>query len=191
MRIEFFVKGTPKPAGSKRGFYNPKLKRVMMVDMSGQPGTDWRHDVKCAASDAFKGKPLEGALSLTVAFWMARPKGHFKKSGGLTSGAPLVPTVKPDCTKLLRGLEDALTGITWKDDAQIVIQVVSKHYCDSYVTVPGAQVTIETISATIENTQGIPETGIPVSGIGPNGNQKQNTPPRIEAACGAGLFDDK
>jgi Holliday junction resolvase RusA-like endonuclease len=39
-----------------------------------------------------------------------------------------LPVVMPDATKLLRGLEDALTGVVWHDDAQIVSQHVEKRY---------------------------------------------------------------
>jgi len=50
--------------------------------------------------------------------------------------APPYPDKKPDCTKLLRALEDSLTGIIWKDDCQIVEQHVSKVYSPN----PGAKV---------------------------------------------------
>ncbi len=36
--------------------------------------------------------------------------------------------MKPDATKLVRALEDALTRIVWKDDAQVVTQVVHKRF---------------------------------------------------------------
>lgn len=45
--------------------------------------------------------------------------------------APHYPAVKPDATKLVRAVEDALTGICWRDDAQIVNQDVRKRYADT------------------------------------------------------------
>jgi Holliday junction resolvase RusA-like endonuclease len=44
------------------------------------------------------------------------------------------PTVKPDLTKLLRAVEDALTGVVWRDDSQIIHQVVNKEYADVDMT---------------------------------------------------------
>ena len=36
--------------------------------------------------------------------------------------------VKPDLSKLIRSTEDALTGVIFNDDAQIIQLVASKHY---------------------------------------------------------------
>jgi Holliday junction resolvase RusA-like endonuclease len=62
-----------------------------------------------------------------------RPKGHYKggKYGtALKANAPPFPTVRPDATKLIRPAEDALKGILWRDDSQIVTQAATKRYGD-------------------------------------------------------------
>lgn len=130
MRIEFFVHGTPKPAGSKRGFVNPKTGKAILVDASGQKGKDWRHDCKMAAVDAMNGKQrFIGPVKLTVNFCMPRPKAHYKgKTASLKTNAPRWHTKTPDSTKLLRGLEDSLKGIVWDDDSQVAVQYVLKQY---------------------------------------------------------------
>jgi Holliday junction resolvase RusA-like endonuclease len=64
-------------------------------------------------------------------FIMPRPKGHYrsgKHAGEVKDGAPPYPAVKPDAGKLARGTEDALTGIVWRDDSQIVTEVLTKRY---------------------------------------------------------------
>lgn len=66
---------------------------------------------------------------MIVEFFLPRPKGHFGVHG-VKRSAPKYPTVRPDATKLMRPLEDALTGIVWKDDSRIVEQVVRKSYGD-------------------------------------------------------------
>jgi len=70
---------------------------------------------------------LGGALEVSVIFTVPRPKGHFG-ARGLKPSAPAYPTVRPDVTKLLRAVEDACTGIVWRDDAQIVAQHAIKRY---------------------------------------------------------------
>ena len=50
------------------------------------------------------------------------------------------PTVKPDIDKLVRAINDALTGILFIDDCQVISMAMSKEYCDerragAYVTV--------------------------------------------------------
>lgn len=141
-RVSFFVAGIPATAGSKRGFYNAKLKRVIMVDDCGR-SKDWRGDVIRAAQEAWGGRPLmTGPVMLYVDFYRVRPASHFgtgRNALKIRENAPSHPVTKPDATKLLRALEDALTGVLWKDDAQIVEQVVHKEYNDR----PGAEVTVE------------------------------------------------
>jgi len=74
---------------------------------------------------------LDGPLELHVIFYAPRPKGHYgsgRNSGVLKHHAPAYPIVKPDVTKLLRAVEDAITGICWRDDAQVVVQHAEKRY---------------------------------------------------------------
>jgi Holliday junction resolvase RusA-like endonuclease len=65
--------------------------------------------------------------------------GSGKNAEKLKPTAPKFHTVKPDATKLLRSTEDALTGILWRDDAQIARQTVEKSYGER----AGAWITVE------------------------------------------------
>lgn len=139
--ITFFVPGIAKPAGSKRAFYIPKLKRAVITDACAK-SRDWKGDVKHAAHRAmFEMSPLTGPVSLTVEFRMPRPKSHYgtgKNASQLKPNAPTWHTSKPDATKLLRCIEDAMTGIVWTDDAIIARQKVFKVYGSQI----GARVTV-------------------------------------------------
>ncbi len=124
----FTVFGKQEPGGSKKGKYNPKSGRVVIRD-DNDSAAGWKLQVGMVAGVLMRGRdPYEGPLSLHVRFFRERPKSH---SGprGVRPSAPRYPVTKPDATKLLRPLEDALTGIIWKDDAQIVTQHVEKRYC--------------------------------------------------------------
>jgi Holliday junction resolvase RusA-like endonuclease len=44
----------------------------------------------------------------------------------LKGSAPEWPVARPDALKLARAAEDALTGIVWADDAQIVVERLGK-----------------------------------------------------------------
>lgn len=139
--ISFFVPGIPKPAGSKRGFYIEKIKRVIITD-ANKNSKDWKTDVKHEAQAAYKGPLLECPISVVFRFSMLRPKSHFrtgKNAHLLRDGAPAFPSTKPDALKLARGVEDALTGIIWKDDCQIVSEKLYKRYGDK----PGVSIQIE------------------------------------------------
>jgi Holliday junction resolvase RusA-like endonuclease len=135
-KIVFQVHGIPAPGGSKRGFYSPKLGRVLLVEACKRT-SPWRALVSDAAAQAHPGPPLDGPLRLEVEFILPRPKNHTGKRG-LKDWAPTHHTSAPDATKLLRSTEDALKGIAWRDDAQVAEQFVSKRYGDR----PGAAVRI-------------------------------------------------
>ena len=142
--ISFFVEGKAQPAGSKRGFAMKKggayTGRVIITD-DNPKSKGWKETVKDAAKKVAPKVPLTCPIKLRVCFYVARPMGHFgtgKNAAILKPSAPQFPVVKPDTTKLLRGLEDACTSLIWRDDAQIVSQHVYKRYGDR----PGAQVEV-------------------------------------------------
>ena len=140
--ISFFVAGLPKPAGSKRGFYIPKLKRVIITDANPN-SKDWKFDVKHAAQEAYIGVPLTVPLAVEFTFFMPRPKGHFRTGRNadvLRPSAPAFPCGKPDVLKLARGVEDAMTAIIYQDDSQIVSERLFKRYAEG---TPGVQVEIK------------------------------------------------
>ena len=129
--VGFFVPGIPRPGGSKRAFFNKRSGKAMVVE-TGKYTKDWRNTIAIVAHTAFKGRSLlTGPLELTVMFYMPRPACHYgtgKNKDVLKEGAPSYHTSAPDTTKLLRALEDALTGVIWRDDAQIAVQYGHKLY---------------------------------------------------------------
>lgn len=139
--IEFFVDGKPAPGGSKNAFRNKYTGKIMIVDAGGKGNKDWKKAVAYAAKQAYQGEPLECAVMITVIFSIERPKTHFKKSGGLVKGAPEHAIFKPDVLKLMRSTEDALTGIVWKDDSQVIHQSLEKHWGER----GGASIRVEAV----------------------------------------------
>jgi DNA (cytosine-5)-methyltransferase 1 len=131
--VSFKVFGIPQPAGSKRGFRNPKTGGVIITDANSK-AKPWQAEVRNAAAAAMStpadmlGPLLDGPLLLELTFWMPRPKGHFGAKGNVKPKSPRFPTVKPDVLKLARAVEDALTGIVYRDDSQIVSETLQKAY---------------------------------------------------------------
>ncbi len=132
MRVRFTVPGTPAPGGSKKAMITPGTGRIFLRD-AGKNNAGWRQRVSIFASQAMAGrKPLQGPLELKMTFWLARPKSHYGTGKNATTLKPWAveswPTGPPDTTKLVRAAEDALKGIVWIDDAQVVIQAAEKRY---------------------------------------------------------------
>lgn len=138
MRIQFTVHGLAQSAGSKRAFAYKKADGsgklgVRVADMNPK-AAEWKNLVRDKAAEAMAGVPLlDGPLCLEVIFFRPRPKGHYgsgRNAQMLKAGAARQPTTAPDTTKLVRCLEDALTGVVWRDDSQVVIQHAEKWYGD-------------------------------------------------------------
>lgn len=144
--ITFFVPGTPAPGGSKKGFYIKSINRVVMAPASDKT-RPWMNTVSHFARMNYQGPLIEGPVRLEMTFKAMRTKGHYgtgKKAGILKQNAPTFVTVRPDLTKLERSTEDALTGILWRDDGQVVQKATSKIYTDRD---PGVLIKVTEINA--------------------------------------------
>jgi Holliday junction resolvase RusA-like endonuclease len=133
--LRFSVRGIAKTAGSKKFVglikHGPRAGRAILTDDSGEKGRLWRASVQQAAVEVFKGELIESAVRVRCDFYFIRPRSHYgsgRNEGVLRSSAPAHHLVKPDGTKLWRAVEDALTGIIWRDDSIVVSQLVNKHY---------------------------------------------------------------
>jgi len=129
--IRFTVFGKAEPAGSKRAFSRPGMRFPVVVDANPK-AKGWKSQVAVEAGKAMAGKRLlTGAVALQIVVFRPRPKGHYgtgKNAGVLKHSSPDYPDTKPDLTKLVRGTEDALRGIVWRDDAQVCRQQTGKLY---------------------------------------------------------------
>ena len=142
--IEFVVFGEPKPQGSKRAVPIRRKGGAIVMGKHGpmtrviddNPQTKaWRQEVAQVASQAYAGPLLTGPVALTLLFHRPRPKSHFgtgRNAGRLKASAPEHPTTRPDTLKLARAVEDALTGVIWRDDSQVVRQSLEKRYGERF-----------------------------------------------------------
>lgn len=143
--IEFTVYGQAQPAGSKRAmpiYRNGPNGRQLVTRPNGSPviavtddnpkSRDWKQQVAHAASAAYRGPLLTGPIRFALHVVRPRPKGHFTAKGSLnkTGSETPFPITKPDVLKLARGVEDAISGIIWNDDAQIVDEHLTKAWGD-------------------------------------------------------------
>ena len=135
-KIRFFVPGKPATAGSKRAFINRKTGRPIITDACKR-SREWKDTVATFAIAAMQtdgGREMFArGVPLAVSFYFAflRPKSHFgtgRNANKLKPSAPRLLAIRPDALKLARAVEDALTGILWHDDAQIVREHLSKDY---------------------------------------------------------------
>lgn len=146
--ITFEVLGKPATQGSVRsvpirkkggGFVEKDGRPVLRpIHQNADKLNTWRQDVAVAARAVYDGDLLDGPLELTVTFRQPRPKGHYgtgRNAEKLKDSAPPHPTTRPDTVKLVRAVEDALTGVLWKDDSQVVKHHLFKEYGSYFRTI--------------------------------------------------------
>jgi Holliday junction resolvase RusA-like endonuclease len=137
--LSFWVPGIPQPQGSTRAFRRGAKIVITSDNVNLKP---WRLAVTWKAQiERRLPQELMGAVYLDVEFYFPRPKGHFGRNGNLLPSAPARHVTKPDCSKLVRAVEDSLTDAgVWVDDNQVVAIHAIKHYAD--LRPPGAQITV-------------------------------------------------
>lgn len=139
MTYSFFVLGNPAPQGSKR-----HVGRGVMVE-SCKRLPAWRDSIVWAAVQARgTNAPLDGPIRCTMVFTLPKPASAPKKRRTW-------PDKKPDLSKLIRGVEDALvdSGII-VDDARIVdfgrTRKVFANEDEAALDSPGVRISLEVVS---------------------------------------------
>jgi Holliday junction resolvase RusA-like endonuclease len=122
--IHFTVFGHPETQGSTRAFI-PKGWTRPIITSTNKKLKPWRQQLSDSAIAAMAETDGEliarpAGVRLCICFYLEKPTSVSKKR--------LLPSVKPDASKLLRAVEDALTGTIFEDDAQVTDIVVAKRY---------------------------------------------------------------
>lgn len=117
--FSFFAAGIPQPQGSARAFVNPRTGRAI-VTTANPKMKPWREIIGAEARRVINTSGVD-AVDVRIKFVMPRPKSSSPKRRPY-------PIVKPDIDKLTRACLDALTGIAYNDDSQVVKIEVQKVY---------------------------------------------------------------
>jgi crossover junction endodeoxyribonuclease RusA len=123
--IRLIVFGTPVPQGSTRAFI-PKGWKRPIITADNRKTKPWRQEIAGAADEAMRNQSLAPVGDIPIAvscdFFFDRPKSLKK--------AITEKMTKPDVDKLVRTVLDALTGVAFKDDAQVVSLYARKWFSD-------------------------------------------------------------
>lgn len=121
MDLELTIPGSPvakgRPRVGKYGTYTPKKTASFESYVSF-----------CWASEYGHLKPLEGALSVSIVFYLPIPKSASKKAREAIKQGITKHTKKPDLDNMAKSVLDALNGLAYKDDSQIYSLTLYKTY---------------------------------------------------------------
>lgn len=135
MVIRFRVYGIPQTKGSAKAFYRPGM-RFPVVTNDNAKNKNWAATVSGEAQRHRPSAPFDGPVDLSLTFFMKKPKSHPKTKF-------VFAVKKPDLDKMIRSVKDALKGVMYLDDSQVVRLVASKHYDDA----PGVEVVVGPVSS--------------------------------------------
>ncbi len=126
--MRFFVDGLPVAQARPR--FARSGNHVRTYDPA--KSKNWKAYVAMVASS--KGvRVQQGALRISMSFIFLKPKSAKKR---------VHHTVKPDLDNLVKGCKDALKGIAWVDDSQVVEIEARKFYGDT----PGVEIDVVEIA---------------------------------------------
>ena len=140
-----FVPGDPIPQGSKiPGITNKYGKpRAFLYDQQGDKLKYWRKLIaKLTTWQMPKVWEKEGAFMINCIFFIKRPMNHKNKYNEVTEKYRniIYKKEKPDIDKLERAVFDALTGVAYGDDANVVSGFKAKFNADPHL--PGVVIKV-------------------------------------------------
>ena len=137
MKIKFTVPGQPVAQG------RPKFTTIGGHARAYDPkkSVDYK---KIVAYHAMQHKPkqlLKGELEVEILIFKECLKSFSRKNMELAELGQLRPITKPDADNYAKGPLDAMKGIIWKDDGQIVDLIARKFYSSR----PRIEITVRTL----------------------------------------------
>jgi crossover junction endodeoxyribonuclease RusA len=129
-QVQFCVYGVAQPKGSTRAFV---VAGKPVITSSNRNLKDWEHAI-AASAQPHAGELLLGPVRVGLRFVLPRPRSLPKREH--------FHLTRPDLDKLSRGAIDALTGVLFKDDSQVVELHCAKFYAGTNEA-PHVQVTLE------------------------------------------------
>lgn len=125
MQIHFQVEGDPKGKGRPRFSTFGKFTRVY----TDKQTLDYEAVIKSYAAQAMGSTdPLETAVSVFLYVRLAVPQSYSKKRTEACLSGLEKPCKKPDIDNIAKTYLDAMNGVIFKDDTQVIDLHVKKVY---------------------------------------------------------------
>lgn len=121
------IKGAPVPKGRPRFARRGKFVSTYTPAKTVEHETMVRNEGIKSMNGA---SPTDAPVRVNVDCFMPIPKSTSKINREMMLEGVMRHTKKPDIDNLAKGYLDALNGVVWLDDSQIVRLVVTKEYSD-------------------------------------------------------------
>lgn len=123
--LHFVVDAPPVPKARARVV----MRRGKVRHYTPEDTARWQEHVAVRGRAAMRGRELlAGPIELLVVFLLPVPASWPGWKRRMALDGQVVPTAKPDWDNLGKAVSDALNGIAWADDAQVVDCFTRKRY---------------------------------------------------------------
>ena len=125
MTIHFHIPGQPVGKGRPRiGKVGPHARMFTPAKTVNYEST-----IALFAAQAMAGRALlTGPVNLQMRVDFPIPASWSMKKQRAAEAGQILPTVKPDSDNIVKAVCDAINGVVWKDDVQVVDLTVKKRY---------------------------------------------------------------
>ena len=125
-KMDFIVEGKPQGKARARTFYDRRTDKMQSVTpaktVSYENLIRWSYQ---AAGGKYHGEKM---LQVDILAFYPIPKGFSKAKRLEITAGHLFPTTKPDCDNIIKVVLDALNGVAYYDDKQVICVSCSKYY---------------------------------------------------------------
>ena len=124
--ITFLVEGKPQGKARARTFYDKRVGKMRSITPEQTKSYEdlirWNYK---AAGGQYFGEKL---ISVDIQAFYPIPQSFSKKKRTEAVTERIRPTTKPDCDNCAKAVLDALNGVAFYDDSQVVDLTVRKFY---------------------------------------------------------------
>lgn len=124
--MQFIVEGKPQGKARARTFYNSRVGKMQSITPEQTKSYEdlirWKYR---AAGGQYMG---EKVLQVNIKAVYPIPKSFNKAKINDAIDGKIRPTTKPDCDNIIKVVLDALNGVAYYDDKQVVCVSCNKYY---------------------------------------------------------------
>lgn len=124
--MRFIVEGKPQGKARARTFYNARAGKMQSMTPEQTKSYEdlirWKYK---AAGGQYMG---EKVLQVDIKAFYPIPKAFSKGKTYEALDGNIRPTTKPDCDNIIKVVLDALNGVAYYDDKQVVCVSCNKYY---------------------------------------------------------------
>lgn len=126
--MQFVVEGKPQGKARARTFYDKRANRMRSITPEQTKSYEdlIRWSYKAAGGEYL----AEKTLQVDIRAFYPIPQSFSRAKRNAAENGELRPITKPDCDNIIKVILDALNGVAYYDDKQVICVSCNKYYAD-------------------------------------------------------------